>query len=66
MQRALFRHGAAWRKSKDSLRLGGTLLGEIGRVGKLHKTLVEQAAFACSKAPDIPACWWKRHLSATP
>ena len=39
----------------DSLRLGGTLLGEIQRVGKLHKGKVEQAAFAVLKAPDIPS-----------
>jgi len=39
----------------DSLKLGGTLLGEIGRVGKLHKPKVEQAAFAVLKAPDIPS-----------
>ena len=39
----------------DSLKLGGTLLGEIGRVGKLHKAQVEQAAFAVLKAPDIPS-----------
>ena len=39
----------------DSLRLGGTLLGEIGRVGKLHKPRVEQASFAVLKAPDIPS-----------
>ena len=40
---------------KDSLRLGGTMLGEIGRIGKLHKPQVEQAAFAVLKAPDIPS-----------
>ena len=39
----------------DSLKLGNTLLGEIGRVGKLHKPRVEQAAFAVLKAPDIPS-----------
>jgi N-acetylmuramoyl-L-alanine amidase len=39
----------------DSLKLGKTLLGEIGRVGKLHKPRVEQAAFAVLKAPDIPS-----------
>lgn len=39
----------------DSLKLGKTLLGEIGRVGKLHKARVEQAAFAVLKAPDIPS-----------
>ncbi len=39
----------------DSLKLGGSLLGEIGRVGKLHKSRVEQASFAVLKAPDIPS-----------
>ena len=39
----------------DSLKLGGALLGEIGRVGKLHKPRVEQAGFAVLKAPDIPS-----------
>lgn len=39
----------------DSLKLGGTLLGEVGRVGKLHKGQVEQASFAVLKAPDIPS-----------
>lgn len=40
---------------KDSLQLGGAMLGEIKRVGKLHKPKVEQAAFAVLKAPDIPS-----------
>lgn len=39
----------------DSLKLGSALLGEIGRVGKLHKPRVEQAGFAVLKAPDIPS-----------
>ena len=39
----------------DSLQLGGAMLGEIGRVGKLHKPRVEQASFAVLKAPDIPS-----------
>lgn len=39
----------------DSLKLGGSLLGEIARVGKLHKPKVEQAAFTVLKAPDIPS-----------
>ncbi len=39
----------------DSLKLGGAMLGEIGRVGKLHKPRVEQASFAVLKAPDIPS-----------
>jgi N-acetylmuramoyl-L-alanine amidase len=39
----------------DSLKLGGAMLGEIGRVGKLHKGRVEQASFAVLKAPDIPS-----------
>ncbi len=40
---------------KDSMRLGGTLVNEISRVGKLHKPHVEQAGFAVLKAPDIPS-----------
>ncbi len=40
---------------RDSLRLGGEVLGQIGRVGKLHKGSVEQAGFAVLKAPDIPS-----------
>lgn len=39
----------------DSLKLGGAMLGEIGRIGKLHKPRVEQASFAVLKAPDIPS-----------
>jgi N-acetylmuramoyl-L-alanine amidase len=39
----------------DSLKLGKAMLGEIGRVGKLHKPQVEQAGFAVLKAPDIPS-----------
>ncbi|MBA3056405.1 MAG: N-acetylmuramoyl-L-alanine amidase [Gammaproteobacteria bacterium] len=39
----------------DSLKLGGAMLGEIKRVGKLHKAKVEQASFAVLKAPDIPS-----------
>jgi N-acetylmuramoyl-L-alanine amidase len=39
----------------DSLKLGNAMLGEIGRVGKLHKSRVEQAGFAVLKAPDIPS-----------
>ncbi len=40
---------------KDSLRLGREVLGNIGRVGRLHKGQVEQAGFAVLKAPDIPS-----------
>jgi N-acetylmuramoyl-L-alanine amidase len=40
---------------KDSMKLGGALLGEIGNVGRLHKGEVEQAGFAVLKAPDIPS-----------
>jgi len=40
---------------KDSLRLGNEVLGQIGRVGRLHKASVEQAGFAVLKAPDIPS-----------
>ena len=40
---------------KDSLKLGGEVLGQIGKVGRLHKGSVEQASFAVLKAPDIPS-----------
>ena len=40
---------------KDSLRVGGEVLGQIGKVGRLHKPRVEQAGFAVLKAPDIPS-----------
>jgi N-acetylmuramoyl-L-alanine amidase len=40
---------------KDSLHVGREVLGQIGRVGKLHKGSVEQAGFAVLKAPDIPS-----------
>lgn len=39
----------------DSLKVGGALLGEVSRVGKLHKTRVEQANFSVLRAPDIPS-----------
>ncbi|WP_054022111.1 N-acetylmuramoyl-L-alanine amidase [Piscinibacter sakaiensis] len=40
---------------KDSLHVGREVLGQIGRVGHLHKRQVEQAGFAVLKAPDIPS-----------
>ena len=40
---------------KDSLKLGGEVLGQIGKVGRLHKRQVEQAGFAVLKAPDVPS-----------
>jgi N-acetylmuramoyl-L-alanine amidase len=39
----------------DSLQVGGAMLGELARVGRLHKPRVEQAGFAVLKAPDIPS-----------
>lgn len=40
---------------KDSLKLGSEVLGQIGKVGNLHKKKVEQAGFAVLKAPDVPS-----------
>ena len=40
---------------KDSLRAGHEVLGQLDRVGHLHKPRVEQAGFAVLKAPDIPS-----------
>jgi len=39
----------------ESLRLGRTVLTELGRVNRLHRKQVEQAGFAVLKAPDIPS-----------
>ncbi len=54
VQRALFDMSTT-AQINDSLRLGSALLGEIKRVGRVHKPRVEQAAFAVLKAPDIPS-----------
>jgi N-acetylmuramoyl-L-alanine amidase len=40
---------------KDSMRLGGEVLGQIKKVGHTHKGQVEQAGFAVLKAPDVPS-----------
>jgi N-acetylmuramoyl-L-alanine amidase len=40
---------------KDSLKLGSSVIQEIGSFAKLHKGSVEQASFAVLKAPDIPS-----------
>jgi len=39
----------------DSLKLGKSMLGELGGINRLHKAAVEQASFAVLKAPDIPS-----------
>ena len=39
----------------DSLQVGSAMLGELSRVGRLHKPRVEQAGFAVLRAPDIPS-----------
>jgi N-acetylmuramoyl-L-alanine amidase len=39
----------------DSLKLGRSVLGELGGVNLLHRGNVEQAGFAVLKAPDIPS-----------
>jgi N-acetylmuramoyl-L-alanine amidase len=39
----------------DSLKLGHSVLNEIGSINTLHKSYVEQAGFAVLKAPDIPS-----------
>lgn len=38
-----------------SLGVGGSILGRLGKVAKLHKSGVEQAAFVVLKSPDIPS-----------
>src|SRR6056300_476081 len=38
-----------------SLQMGSAVLKEVGGVARLHKSQVEQAAFAVLKSPDIPS-----------
>jgi N-acetylmuramoyl-L-alanine amidase len=38
-----------------SLKVGKSVLRNMGRLGKLHSHRVEQAGFAVLKAPDLPA-----------
>lgn len=38
-----------------SLNMGGSVLGEMDNVARLHKRQVEQAAFVVLKSPDIPS-----------
>jgi N-acetylmuramoyl-L-alanine amidase len=38
-----------------SLEMGNAVLSRLGKVNKLHKKTVEQAAFAVLKSPDIPS-----------
>lgn len=38
-----------------SMELGGDVLKELGKVGKLHGARVESAGFAVLKSPDIPS-----------
>ena len=54
VQRALFDMSTT-AQINDSLKLGSEMLGNIRRIGKLHKAAVEQAGFAVLKAPDIPS-----------
>jgi N-acetylmuramoyl-L-alanine amidase len=40
---------------KDSMKLGGHIIKEVGHVARLHKNYVEQAGFAVLKSPSIPS-----------
>ena len=40
---------------QDSLKLGKSVLNELGGINSLHKAHVEQAGYAVLKAPDIPS-----------
>ena len=39
----------------DSIKVGTRVLGEIGKINRLHKNRIERAGFAVLKAPDIPS-----------
>ena len=38
-----------------SLHAGGSMVGSLGRIGKMHSKRVERAGFAVLKSPDIPS-----------
>lgn len=40
---------------RDSRKLAKLVLGELGQIGRLHKTGVEQANFAVLRSPDVPS-----------
>ncbi|MFZ9800549.1 MAG: N-acetylmuramoyl-L-alanine amidase [Burkholderiaceae bacterium] len=40
---------------RESSELAGLLLGELGRIGRLHKPKVERAGFAVLRSPDVPS-----------
>ena len=40
---------------RDSSNFGRIVLGQLGTLGRLHKTSIEKAGFAVLKAPDIPS-----------
>ena len=39
----------------ESVNLGGRVINELGKLGKLHSKRVEQAGFAVLKSPDMPS-----------
>ena len=39
----------------DSIKVGTSVLGELGKINKLHRNHIERAGFAVLKAPDIPS-----------
>ncbi|MBM3338743.1 MAG: AMIN domain-containing protein [Betaproteobacteria bacterium] len=40
---------------RESSDLASLLLGQLGRIGQLHKSKVERAGFAVLRAPDVPS-----------
>ena len=42
-------------KRTSSVQLGSEILNEMGKISKLHKKNVEEAAFVVLKSPDMPA-----------
>ena len=39
----------------DSIAVGDSILGNLGRVAKLHKNTVQQAGFVVLNSPDLPS-----------
>lgn len=41
--------------NEASMEVGQKILGELGRIGRVHKARVEQAGFVVLKSPDVPS-----------
>lgn len=51
---------------EHSLQLGGDVIAELGRIGRVHLSQVAQANFAVLRAPDVPSVLVETAFISTP